>query len=102
MLCIFFITGVREDGGQVTCAHLMCALDLRIHLARRHVVMFKFNDTATPEKVAEMLEAIGKLPGKVTTISCHHRSGWMPRFAHSSRSGSLAFHGSGSVGEPHS
>lgn len=34
----------------------------------RHVVMFKFKDTATAEQIAEIEKAFGELPKKIKTI----------------------------------
>jgi hypothetical protein len=34
----------------------------------RHVVMYKFKDSATPEQVQEVVEAFAALPGKIDTI----------------------------------
>lgn len=34
----------------------------------RHVVMFKFKDTATPEQVAAVEKAFGELPAKIDAI----------------------------------
>lgn len=35
----------------------------------RHVVLFKFKDSATPEQVKELERAFGELPGKINTIT---------------------------------
>lgn len=34
----------------------------------RHVVLFKFNDSATPEQVQEIVTAFAKLPGQIDSI----------------------------------
>jgi hypothetical protein len=34
----------------------------------RHVVMYKFKDTATPEQVQQVVDAFGGLPKKIDTI----------------------------------
>ncbi len=34
----------------------------------RHVVLFKFNDSSTPEQIAKIEEAFRALPGKIPTI----------------------------------
>jgi len=37
----------------------------------RHVVMFKFKDSATPEQVAAVEKAFGELPSKIDTITAY-------------------------------
>ncbi len=50
-IAIMFSSAVSQAGGEF-----------------RHVVMFKFKDTATPEQVAAVEKAFGELPSKIDTI----------------------------------
>lgn len=41
----------------------------------RHIVLFKFKDSATPEQVAAVEKAFGELPSKIDTITAYE---WGP------------------------
>jgi len=41
----------------------------------RHIVLFKFKDSATPEQVAAIEKAFGELPSKIDTIKAYE---WGP------------------------
>ena len=60
---LFLLLALGFGSGCHTVKHYR--QDMQVY---RHVVAFKFKDSATPEQVQEIVDEFGKLPSKIDTI----------------------------------